>query len=222
MDSAFESRVSRGAVAPKEFPPGLRFAFWACVVIAVAVVVRRVVALISPATGGPPQMARLDAVFAGRAALTLAHILPAAAFVLLSPFVLSWKFGGRQRMLLAFYALGVWTGATAYAMSRYAVGGWLERSAVLVFNSLFLWELGQSYSLWRRGEVAAGRRWLIRAIAVLLGIATTRPVMGVFFATSPLTHLQPSQFFGMAFWIGFTINTVVIESWLRLQAKASG
>jgi hypothetical protein len=41
--------------------------------------------------------------------------------------------------------------------------------------------------------------------------------MGVFFATSPLTHLQPSQFFGMAFWIGFTINTVVIEAWLRLQ-----
>jgi len=124
--------------------------------------------------------------------------------------------------LPAFYALGVWVGATAYAMSRYAVGGWLERSAVLVFNSLFLWELGRSYLLWRRGEVAEGRRWLIRAIAVLLGIATTRPVMGVFFATSRLTHLEPNQFFGMAFWMGFTINMVVIETWLRLQARPAG
>jgi hypothetical protein len=221
MNSVFEFRVGRGAVASKEFPPGLRFAFWACVVIAVAVVVRRVVALLSPATGGPPQMAKLDAVFAGHAVLTLAHILPAAAFVLLSPFVLSRKFGGR-RMSLAFYALGLWTGATAYAMSRYAVGGWLERSAVLVFNSLFLWELGRSYFLSRRGEIAEGRRWLIRAIAVLLGIATTRPVMGGFFATSRLTHLEPSQFFGMAFWIGFTINTLVIEIWLRSRAKAAG
>jgi hypothetical protein len=201
---------------PKEFPPGLRFAFWACVVIAVAVVVRRVVALLSPATGGPAQMARLDAMFAGHAVLTLAHILPAAAFVLLSPFALS------RRLWPGFYALGLWVGATAYAMSRYAVGGWLERSAVLVFNTLFLWELGRSYLLWRRGEFGQGRRWLIRAIAVLLGIATTRPVMGVFFATSRLTHLEPSQFFGMAFWIGFTINTLVIETWLRSKATPVG
>jgi hypothetical protein len=197
---------------PQEFPAGLRFAFWTCVTIAVAVVVRRVVALIVPTTGGPAQMARLDAMFAGHAALTLAHILPAAAFVLLSPFALS------RRSLPGFYALGLWVGATAYAMSRYAVGGWLERSAVLVFNTLFLWELGRSYLLWRRGEFGQGRRWLVRAIAVLLGIATTRPVMGVFFATSRLTHLEPSQFFGIAFWIGFTINTLVIETWLRLQA----
>jgi len=222
MDSALQSNVGGGAVAPKEFPFGLRFAFWTCVAIAVAVVVRRVVALFSPATGGPPQMARLDAMFAGHAALTLAHILPAAVFVLLSPFVLSRRFGGGRRMLPVFYALGVWVGATAYAMSRYAVGGWLERSAVLVFNSLFLWELGRSYLLWRRGEVGEGRRWLIRAMAVLLGIATTRPVMGVFFATSRLTHLQPSQFFGMAFWIGFTLNTVVIEIWLRFRARPGG
>src|ERR1700722_6682539 len=103
---------------PKEFPRGLRFAFWACVVIAVAVVVRRVVALLSPATGGPPQMARLDAVFAGHASLTLAHILPAAAFVLLSPFLRSRRHGAGRRMPLAFYALGAWTGVTAYAMCR--------------------------------------------------------------------------------------------------------
>jgi hypothetical protein len=39
--------------------------------------------------------------------------------------------------------------------------------------------------------------------------------MGIFFATSPLTHLAPSQFFGIAFWIGFSINTVAVEIWLR-------
>ena len=60
---------------------------------------------------------------------------------------------------------------------------------------------------------------MLRAIAILLGIATTRPVMGVFFATSGLTHLTPEQFFGMAFWIGFSINTLVMELWLRTQGK---
>ena len=56
---------------------------------------------------------------------------------------------------------------------------------------------------------------MTRAVGILLGIATTRPVMGVFFATSAFTHLQPKQFFGMAFWIGFSINTLVVELWLR-------
>ena len=58
-------------------------------------------------------------------------------------------------------------------------------------------------------------RWIARAIAILLGIATTRPVMGVFFATSRLTHLEPRQFFGIAFWAGFSINTIIVELWLH-------
>jgi hypothetical protein len=53
---------------------------------------------------------------------------------------------------------------------------------------------------------------------VLLGIATTRPVMGVFFATSRLTHLEPAHFFGVAFWIGFSVNTVLVEVWLRSRS----
>jgi hypothetical protein len=42
--------------------------------------------------------------------------------------------------------------------------------------------------------------------------------MGVFFATAPLTNLTPRQFFGIAFWIGFSLNTVVMEIWLRSSA----
>jgi hypothetical protein len=61
---------------------------------------------------------------------------------------------------------------------------------------------------------------MTRAIGILLGIATTRPVMGVFFATSALTHLQPKQFFGIAFWIGFSINTLVVELWLRRRERS--
>jgi hypothetical protein len=62
---------------------------------------------------------------------------------------------------------------------------------------------------------------MLRAIAILLGIATTRPVMGVFFATSRLTHLTPAQFFGIAFWIGFSLNTLVMELWLRAKGKTA-
>jgi hypothetical protein len=56
---------------------------------------------------------------------------------------------------------------------------------------------------------------MLRSIGIVLGIATTRPVMGIFFATSTLTSLKPSQFFGMAMWIGFTSTLLAAEWYIR-------
>lgn len=207
------------AVAPKR-PLWLVVCFWICTVIAVAVVVRRVVALLHPGPAPTQQMAALDSVFASHAALTLAHILPALAFVLATPFFI---FRGAARSHWAanlLFPLGAVVGLTAYAMSTHAVGGWLERSAVLFFNTLFLWSLFRAFRYRQSGRAELECRWLTRAVFVLLGIATTRPVMGIFFATSRLTHLEPQQFFGMAFWIGFSINTLVGEWWLRSPLRA--
>ena len=193
----------------------LRIGFWLCILIAIAVVIRRILALAYSPKSSPAAMAGLDEAFASHAALTLAHILPALAFVLVTPFFIfrkslipSWA----ERLL---FPLGLVVGLTAYAMSAFAVGGWIERSAVLLFNSLFLFGLTRAWMLFRRQQAIEARRWMLRAVVVLLGIATTRPVMGIFFATSRLTHLAPNQFFGLAFWIGFSINTLVVEWWLR-------
>jgi hypothetical protein len=197
----------------------LRTGFWICIVIAVAVVIRRLVALAHPPQSAPPQLAQLDAAFASHAALTLAHIIPALAFVLLTPFVYIRQFAGAAWPKRLLFPLGLVVGITAYAMSRYSVGGWVERSAVLLFNTVFLFSLFRAWRL--RQDPVLRLQWMTRAIAVLLGIATTRPVMGIFFATSRVTHLSPHQFFGIAFWIGFSINTLVIEFWLRSRAGKS-
>ncbi len=210
--------VQGSAMGTGAYPRWLKVGFWICVTIAVAVVLRRVVALAHPTQGGTSPTAGLDAVFASHAALTLAHILPAMAFVLLTPLVLSHRPGALWAERL-FFPLGAVVGVTAYAMSVYSVGGWVERSAVLFFNSLFLFSLACAYGYMRRGEGAEKIRWTLRAVGILLGIATTRPVMGVFFATSKLTHLEPRQFFGIAFWIGFSINTIAIELWLRSRER---
>jgi hypothetical protein len=203
----------------KAAPLWLRFGFWICMGIAVAVVIRRLWALAHPSQSGPPQMAALDAVFASHAALTVAHIVPALVLVLLLPLFYSRRFAGAMWVHRLMFVLGAVVGLTAYAMSILPVGGWPERSAVLCFDSLYLYSLARSFGYMRRGELALERRWMTRAMGILLGIATTRPVMGVFFATSRLTHLEPRQFFGMAFWIGFSINTVVVELWLRSRAE---
>ena len=124
-------------------------------------------------------------------------------------------------------------------MSAHPVGGLTEQSAALLYDGLFLFFLARAWTAFRRAarpepaqrveplsgdsrqqtnrppEWAAHRVWMMRAIAVLLGIATTRPVMGVFFATQRLTHLRVDQFFGIAFWIGFTTTYLAGEWYLR-------
>ena len=211
-EKAIERRASSS-------PLWLRIGFWGCTVIAIAVVLRRLSALLSPPKNVPPQMAGLDGAFASHMALTLAHVLPALAFVLIAPLVVFLKFEKARWSESFVYPLGVVVGLTAYAMSTFAVGGWVERSAVLVFDTLFLFSLLRSYLYKRAGNVLLKRRWLLRAIAVLLGIATTRPVMGVFFATSARTHLRIDQFFGIAFWVGFSINVLIFEVWIRARDR---
>lgn len=218
---AYQGTRSAGSLKKQAPPLWIYIGFWGCIVISVAVVLRRLSALTFPPRSGPPQLAALDAVFASHAALTLAHILLALAFVVIAPFVVFRRPANASWPEHLIYPLGFVVGLTAYAMSVYSVGGWVERSAVLFFNSLFLFSLFRAYWFSRHGELLLKRRWMLRAIVILLGIATTRPVMGIFFATSRLTHLSPSQFFGIAFWIGFSINVLAIELWLHYRDRLS-
>jgi hypothetical protein len=210
---------SASALRGERSPLWVRIGFWACTAIAVAVVIRRIFALALPPRSAAPQLAALDSFFASHAALTLAHIIPALAFVLVAPFVV-FRASIHAWAGQIIYPLGGIVGITAYAMSADAVGGWTERSAVLFFNTLFLVSLFKAYRS-RQNDPLREREWILRAIAILLGIATTRPVMGVFFATSPLTRLTPHQFFGIAFWIGFSINTLAFELWIRSRRRQS-
>jgi hypothetical protein len=55
----------------------------------------------------------------------------------------------------------------------------------------------------------------IRMVATALGVAATRPIMAVFFATTRLTGLTPEQFFGPAMWLGFISTCLAGEAWIR-------
>jgi Predicted membrane protein (DUF2306) len=187
--------------------------------IAAAAALRRIVALlivsISSRVG---QYADLDAAFAARKALTLAHIIPALAFVLLLPLWFSTSMRTNEpthrRLTWLLFALGFIVGITAIPLVANPVGGVTELSAIIVFDSLFLFSFARAFQLFLKHKLHY-REWMLRAIAVLLGIATTRPVMGVFFATARLTHLEPRQFFGIAFWIGFGVTYLAGEWYLR-------
>jgi hypothetical protein len=179
---------------------------------------------------GPPQEPRfaaaaaIDSGFARHRALTLAHILPAALLMVLMPLQFSrhirerhlvWhRWSGRLLVVLGFVV-----GLTALVMSyTMAIGGANETAATTLFALLFLVFL--TLGLWniRQHRIARHREWMIRAFGVALGIATTRPIVGMFFVAQ---KLSPHEFFGIAFWLGFTLTLLGAEAWIQYARPQS-
>lgn len=195
--------------------------------IALAATVRRGVALLHPPKSYPlAELAHLDARFAAQRLLTFAHIIPAFVFALLVPFQFAARIRARHPALHRWngrilISAGTVAGLTGLALVLHPIGGAVEVAAILTFDALFLTSLWNAYRFARQRNFVQHREWMLRAVAVALGVATVRPIMGIFFATSRSTHLTPHDFFGWAFWLGFTLNTVAGEIWIR-RTRAAG
>ena len=222
---------------------GLKRTLW-CVVIflalvGVAVAVRRIVTLMpvvargyqAPAVKSNPaaaQLAAMDDLFAHYPKLTLIHIVPGLIFMILGPLQfsssirvrhLAWhRLSGR-----IFVVCGTVVGISALVMSiaMPAIGGVNQAAATALFATFFLFALCKAFWHIRRLEVALHREWMIRAFSIGLAVATIRPIIGVFFATSRLSGLTPHEFFGIAFWIGFVVHLIAAEAWIRSTSQAA-
>ncbi|HEY1678011.1 MAG TPA: DUF2306 domain-containing protein [Candidatus Sulfotelmatobacter sp.] len=191
------------------------------VFIGLAAVTRRTLVLIWPAVFGGKSgnpAAPLDAGFARHMALTLVHILPGALFFVLGLF--QFMPGIRNRHLQfhrwsgrVLMICGLIVGVSALVMSfTMNIGGPNETAATTLFAIVFLICLVKAYLFIRRRNVVRHREWMIRAYGVGLGVATTRPIVGMFFAFRKLT---PHEFFGIAFWLGFTSTFLAAEAWVE-------
>ena len=219
--------------------PGLRLrrALWSAVVflafIGVAVAARRIIylgAILASGYSSPAvvpgsraeQLVHLDEVFAGHPILTMIHIVPGLLFMILGPFQFSesirarpvhWhRWNGRMFMTIGFI-IGI--SALLMSFTMQSVGGVNQAAATILFALFFLFAL--SRALWhiRRRQVTLHRQWMIRAFAIGLAVATIRPIVGIFFATSRFSGLTPAQFFGTAFWIGFVLHLIAAEAWIH-------
>jgi len=193
--------------------------------IGLAVTTRRTIVLLKPGALGSPRnpAADLDAHFASERALVLTHILPAMLFMVLGP--LQFVRGLRSRypqihrwsgwiFLAASAVLGISGLKLAFGKT---VGGVDEKAAITLFGSFFL--ICLSKALWHalRREFAQHREWMIRGYAIGLAVASIRPIIGTFFAVALMSghKPQPAEFFGAAFWIGFTLQTIAAEIWIN-------
>jgi len=168
------------------------------------------------------RFAALDDLFAQYPILTLVHVVPGLLFMLLGPLQFSatirarhlrWhRWSGR-----IFVICGVVIGTSALVMSfgMPAIGGFNQAAATTLFAMFFLFALCKAFWHIRRREAALHREWMIRAFSVGLAVATIRPIIGMFFATSRLSSLTPHEFFGIAFWIGFVLHLITAELWIH-------
>ena len=215
----------------------LRRLVWSAVVflavIGVAVALRRIVKLAPVVARGyqPPgvpanpvaaQFGALDDLFAHYPVLTLIHIIPGLLFMILGPLQFNSKLRARHPEWhrwsgRVFVSVSLVIGISALVMSlgMPAIGGFNQAAATTLFASFFLFALCKAFWHIRRREVALHRQWMIRGFGVGLAVATIRPIIGFFFATSRLTGLTPHEFFGVAFWIGFVLQLIAAEAWIH-------
>jgi uncharacterized membrane protein len=178
-----------------------------------------------PAVSSHPrlaQLAALDDLFARHPILTLVHIVPGMLFMILGPLQFSSRIRARHLRWhrlsgRVFVVCGLVIGISALVMSfgMPAIGGVNQAAATTLFGAFFLFALCKAFWHIRRREVALHREWMIRAFSIGLAVAAIRPIVGVFFATSPLTGLTPREFFGIAFWIGFVLHLMAAEAWIH-------
>jgi len=198
--------------------------------IGLAVATRRTIVLIKPGALSSPKnpAADLDAHFASERTLVLTHILPALLFMVLGP--LQFVRGLRSR----YSQVHRWSGRIFLAASAVVgisglrlafgktIGGLDEKAAIALFGTFFLISLGKA--LWHalRREFAQHREWMIRGYAIGLAVATIRPIMGMYFAAALMRgHApDPKEFFGTAFWIGFTLQSIAAEVWINYTRPA--
>ncbi|HEX2664984.1 MAG TPA: DUF2306 domain-containing protein [Candidatus Acidoferrum sp.] len=199
--------------------------------IGLAVATRRATVLLKPGALSSPRnpAAALDAHFASERTLVLMHILPAMLFMILGP--LQFARGLRSRypqmhrwsgriFLAASGVVGITGLRLAYGKT---IGGMDEKAAIVLFGTFFLISLGSALRHALRREFAQHREWMIRSYAIGLAVAAIRPIIGSFFAAAVIRgHVpDPHQFFGTAFWIGFTLQAVAAEIWINYTRPTS-
>jgi uncharacterized membrane protein len=139
-------------------------------------------------------------------------------YLLVAPLQLAYSFRRRhytfhRRLGRVLAGSAILSGVFALVFGgRFAFGGPPEATAAVVFGLWFLVCLVLAVRAIRGGDIVHHRRWMIRAFATGVGVGTVRVWLTIFQATG---LLDSQSSFGPAFWVGFSLNIVAAELWLR-------
>ena len=163
------------------------------------------------------------------------HIAPGVVYLLGAPLQLSRGFRTRHytahgRLGRVLLACALLAGLMALAFGiPHAWGGAPESLAAVVFGTWFLTCLVLAFAAIRRDDVRHHRRWMIRAFAVGIGIATIRIWVGIFTGVEIAVNGGPEgltlpneTLFGLAFWLALSMHVAFGEWWLRRTPDLDG
>lgn len=226
--------VDGGAVGPRRWGRALPVVMAVLTTIVLVFIVRRVATDAPHVLAGTVPGDDLAESYVAHPWQAYGHIVPGTLYLLGAPLQLSARFRRRhhtmhRRLGRLLVGCGLVSGVLAVVLGVvFAWGRGAETSATVVFGTWFVVSLGLAVRAIRANRVAQHRRWMVRAYAVGLGIATIRVWVGVFTGiqlgvlgmqgeTMPLRAT-----FGIAFWLGLGLHVAFAEWWLRRTPDATG
>ena len=98
-------------------------------------------------------------------------------------------------------------------------GGPAETAVIVLVTGLFLAALIRAFVAIRAKHVALHREWMIRAVAVAIGVSAVRVVGAAFdVALSPL-GVRPSDVFVLSLYAGWGLAICAAELWIRYTRR---
>jgi len=156
-----------------------------------------------------------DAHYLKHVVVVLLHLVPGIAFMVLGPLQFSstvrrrwpaWhRWSGR-----VFVVCGFGVGLTSLWMNQFfpPVGGPLKYWANAVFGVALMVSLGISLAAIVRRDVALHRAWMVRAMAIGMGVATQR----LYLVPPYLIYGELSEVaIGLGVWLGWGLNLAAAE-----------
>jgi uncharacterized membrane protein len=167
------------------------------------------------------EVAQFDGHFLAHRGLTALHIVPGGLFLLLLPvqlsrtirerFAILHRWNGRLLIILSIIAAAV----GLYLGTVMPFAGIGESVVIVAVGAWFFVALGRAYTAIRRSDVAAHRKWVLRAIAVPVGVSVVRLVGAVSDLTLTPAGYSARAVFVVALWIGWAATLAATEWWIR-------
>lgn len=167
------------------------------------------------------EIAEFDGRFAAHPLAVALHIGTGGLFLALVPIQL-WR-GFRNRHPAAHRRLGrvaIGLGLIMVASALYfgllmPFAGSVEAVAMALVSGWYVFATARAVLAIRRGDRVRHREWMLRAVAVPLGVATIRIVGFALELALVELGLGPRVLFQLAVWIGWTLTLVGAEAWIH-------
>ena len=149
---------------------------------------------------------------------TFAHMVPGILILVLAPF--QFNAGLRQRnrrlhrwtgrFMLVMVLFSAWT-AIYFGVINPGTAA-LERPTIAIFGALFLFAAARALYAIRIRDIPTHREWMIRMIAMAIGIGTVR-VLSI--PVAFLIHVPWETNFVLSMWLGWFVTLAAAEYWIR-------